>query len=704
MTTFTSVFGDDTIPPADQSYRAVALTADVTLGFPSTTDGEDIVAAIMDVTASSGPFAITLPPATNASVGVDFLVNNVGASSFLIKDNAGNTLATVAAGETKFFYLAVNTTAAGTWRVFTYGTGTSGADASALAGQGLTVTSSTLSAAGMTNTTASDLVLNVITDRAEVYVFTGGSVDCTLPSVATAGNGWFVDLTNQGTGAITVDNIDGALIDGATDKTLAPTESARFYTDGTAWYTIGYGRSSQFVFTKLVKDVSSGSPFTLTAAEASNKLFQFIGTVSGNVTVNVPTVVSIYYVQCAFSGAFTLTLKTAAGTGVALSNVARSILYCDGTNVVDAQTVPASTILAMTDGSVSFPALYFTTDTDTGIYKANTDSFGIAAGGVASAIFTTTGINSTAIGATSPSTGAFTTLTASTPLSPANGGTGIASYTIGDIIYASGTTAFSKLTAVATGNALISGGVSTAPAWGKIGLTTHVSGILPGANGGTNNGFFDITGPASTLKTFTFPNASATVLTSNAAVTAAQGGTGLATLTANNLLVGAGTSNVTFIAPGTSGNYLKSNGTTFASTAPGAYTANGFTMATSRLLGRTTASTGAVEELTVGNGLTLASGSIIATARTWQSVLGSRASATNYTNSTGTTIQVAVAGTCTTSSAMVLLVDGANIVWYQGGNSAPIQGSVIVDVPPGSVYRLNITGSPTINSWMELRP
>jgi NAD(P)-dependent dehydrogenase (short-subunit alcohol dehydrogenase family) len=86
MTTFTSVFGDDTIPPADQSYRAVALTADVTLGFPSTTDGEDIVAAIMDVTASSGPFAITLPPATNASVGVDFLVNNVGASSFLIKD------------------------------------------------------------------------------------------------------------------------------------------------------------------------------------------------------------------------------------------------------------------------------------------------------------------------------------------------------------------------------------------------------------------------------------------------------------------------------------------------------------------------------------------------------------------------------------------------------------------------------------------
>jgi len=67
-----------------------------------------------------------------------------------------------------------------------------------------------------------------------------------------------------------------------------------------------------------------------------------------------------------------------------------------------------------------------------------------------------------------------------------NGGTGLNSYTIGDIIYASGATALSALNDVAIGNALISGGVSTAPSWGKIGLTTHVSGTLPIANGGTN--------------------------------------------------------------------------------------------------------------------------------------------------------------------------------------------------------------------------
>jgi hypothetical protein len=136
-----------------------------------------------------------------------------------------------------------------------------------------------------------------------------------------------------------------------------------------------------------------------------------------------------------------------------------------------------------------------------------------------------------------PSSGA---VTLAGTLIAANGGTGFASYTVGDILYASTTTVLSKLAGVATGNALISGGVGAAPSYGKIDLTTTVSGILPGANGGTGNGFFAVSGPATSLKTFTFPNASATVLTDNALVTVAQGGTGVGTLT--GLAYGNGTS------------------------------------------------------------------------------------------------------------------------------------------------------------------
>ena len=65
------------------------------------------------------------------------------------------------------------------------------------------------------------------------------------------------------------------------------------------------------------------------------------------------------------------------------------------------------------------------------------------------------------------------------------GGTGLTSFAVGDLIYADTTTTLAKLADVATGNALISGGVGAAPSYGKIGLTTHVSGTLPVANGGT---------------------------------------------------------------------------------------------------------------------------------------------------------------------------------------------------------------------------
>jgi hypothetical protein len=79
----------------------------------------------------------------------------------------------------------------------------------------------------------------------------------------------------------------------------------------------------------------------------------------------------------------------------------------------------------------------------------------------------------------------LSSLTLGAALPATSGGTGQTSYAVGDLVYASTTTALSKLADVATGNALISGGVGVAPSYGKIGLTTHVTGTLPVANGGT---------------------------------------------------------------------------------------------------------------------------------------------------------------------------------------------------------------------------
>lgn len=83
-------------------------------------------------------------------------------------------------------------------------------------------------------------------------------------------------------------------------------------------------------------------------------------------------------------------------------------------------------------------------------------------------------------------------------LAATNGGTGIASYTIGDLLYASGTTTLSKLADVATGSVLISGGVGVAPSWSATPTITSLSvgstlytpsgGIGVGINIGNGNG------------------------------------------------------------------------------------------------------------------------------------------------------------------------------------------------------------------------
>ena len=97
-----------------------------------------------------------------------------------------------------------------------------------------------------------------------------------------------------------------------------------------------------------------------------------------------------------------------------------------------------------------------------------------------------TTLGSTVVNSSLTSLGVIATGTwNATTIAVDKGGTGLTSYTVGDIIYASGATTLSKLADVATGNALISGGIGVAPSWGKIGLTTHVSGTLPVANGGT---------------------------------------------------------------------------------------------------------------------------------------------------------------------------------------------------------------------------
>ncbi|MBI2175704.1 MAG: hypothetical protein HYU35_03170, partial [Parcubacteria group bacterium] len=90
-------------------------------------------------------------------------------------------------------------------------------------------------------------------------------------------------------------------------------------------------------------------------------------------------------------------------------------------------------------------------------------------------------------------------------------------------------------------------------------LTAGVTGILPTANGGTGIAFFTAAGPT-VARVYTFPDAAATVLTSNDVVTVAQGGTGVATFTDAGVLIGNTTGAIQVTTAGTAGQVLTSNG------------------------------------------------------------------------------------------------------------------------------------------------
>ena len=141
------------------------------------------------------------------------------------------------------------------------------------------------------------------------------------------------------------------------------------------------------------------------------------------------------------------------------------------------------------------------------------------------------------------------------------------------------------------------------------------------------------------------------------ALSVAQGGTGATTLTANNVLIGNGTSAVQSVAPGSSGNVLTSNGTAWASTAPA---------------------------------------QPIGVSQTWQNVIGSRAMNTTYTNSTSQSIMVAFG---IGSSSATVVVGGVTLYQFSAANGNTNTAGTFI-VPPGTTYSINGGG---LVYWAELR-
>jgi hypothetical protein len=345
-------------------------------------------ARVIDATATVAGRTITLPNATQGSVGTDILIRNKGANSFIVLDAAGLNGVTVAVGDAVYFYLTDNTTVAGIWSNVEFGAGTSIADAATLVGNGL------INNAGKLETSTDVIAVSTAptfdeNSRALAYVWTSGAGTFNLPDPTTIENGWFIMVRNGGTGALTIDPYSTQTIDGNTSLIFYPSDSATIVYDETTgnFFTVGLARQTSVSYTAATYDVDSivGSTFSLvTYAPNIQTYVAFSGTRTTNLTVELPAITQLYVVNNKTgSGVYNIIMKVSGslGTTVTVANGVSTLILSDGINLSILSSQSAAGSFLANNGSAAAPAFSFTSNTSSGMYLMNTNQLGLSANG-----------------------------------------------------------------------------------------------------------------------------------------------------------------------------------------------------------------------------------------------------------------------------------------------------------------------------------
>lgn len=400
MTSYNDRFTGSVINPSTVSFLEVNLNVPLLeLSWPIVyQENPLVVASYMSVIASAAGYVLQMPDATQTSVGQTTMIANVNNNplyTFSVTTSIGSVIqANIAVGNVYFLILTDNSTPEGVWEVTLLGATQTPASASALAGYGLTVLLN-----GKLNTC--DLVQEiavpytvVLTDRAKLFKWTGGTANVTLPDAGAALNGFYVSFNNLSEvgGVLNITAPAGQTIDGYNTFSINVEESAQFTSDGTNWVSFGYGNNAIAQVSVLELNVAPGGVETLTPEQCARQIQNFTGNLTQNVTVEVPNLPNYYIVRNATTGNFTLNYTMIGGTNSVLVPQGQQLmLYCDS---FDIRIVPSVFLgaIAFANGSAADPSITFSADPTTGLFLNTAQNLGITTGGVLCANFNSTGL------------------------------------------------------------------------------------------------------------------------------------------------------------------------------------------------------------------------------------------------------------------------------------------------------------------------
>lgn len=397
-------------------------------------------------------------------------------------------------------------------------------------------------------------------------------------------------------------------------------------------------------------------------ATLTNAGTQVALTIDGIATVVADRVLIYNQTNAAENGVYTVTNIGSGSTNWVLTRATDANTYGPGPNSID-----EGSAFFVTSGNTGAGETYVVTTVGTITFGTTPITFAQ----IAAAQVYTAGTGLTL-------TGTQFSLTA--PVTAALGGTGQSSYTTGDLIYASGTTALSKLAAGTNGYLLtMNAGL---PSW------------QPAPASGVTTISFDTTG-------LTPATATSGAVTVGGTLVAANGGTGQSSYTTGDLLYASGSAAISKLGVGTNGYILTVSGGLPSWQPAPATGVTSFSAGTTGL----TPSTGTTGAVTLAGTLVVSNGGTGLT-----SVTASRIPYGNGTSALQTSANLTFDGTTLTNTGNAIISDNSanaalRITQVGAGNALLVEDEANPDATPFVVSASGLVGvgttSPTSNLTVE---